>query len=83
MIVQVVLIIRVDETRHFLLTSRETDEDKMRNGVNEMLLSQWKTPSYCESEVVVVWSCLKSVLTETLTKRPALSFSLSLFHSCD
>lgn len=81
-IVKVVSIIRVDRTRHFLLTSRETDEDKMRNGVNEML-SQRMTLSYCESEVVVVWSCLKSVLTETLTKRPALSFSLSLLLSCD
>lgn len=78
------IIVKVDQTGHFPLTSRETDEEKMRNGVNE-ILSQRTILSYCESEVVVVWSCLKSVLTETLAKRPLLSLSLSLLllHSCD
>lgn len=77
LIIVKVVWITPDRTRLFLLTSRKTDGDKMRNGVNEMF-SQRTILSYCESEVVVVWSCLKSVLTETLTKSPPLSHSHSL-----
>lgn len=83
LIIVKVVRITVHRTRLFLLTSRETVGDKMRNGVNEMF-SQRTILGYCESEVVVVWSCLKSVLTETLTKSPPLShslLSLSLSHS--